>query len=356
MPRMTMVDLTLAQYGDRVQHVLLVLKRDEKQKASGEPYVRLTLGNSSGQIETEPIWQNLLDSGWAAGAVPGTIVQAIGQVSSYDSRRQLKLTAPLRVLPRGEARLEDFLPRIAEDTAALWDRLDKLRRDIESERLRNVLALFFDDEPFRLDFERTPASINGHHGKLGGLLLHVWEVAYIGRHMAKAMRANADLVVAGALLHDIGKVEAYAVSWEGFTRTPAGYLVEHVVLGCLMLERRLAALGEPLCSNDQLLELQHLILSHHGKLEYGSPVRPLTAEAEILNRADEASAKSAAVIESLADDEAFRGGGEAEREEGREGERERERGGEGGSGGVFGDKSKLWRVDRRSLWRKGHEW
>jgi 3'-5' exoribonuclease len=327
-----MVDLSQAQYGDRVQHDLLVLKRDEKQKASGEPFVRLTLGNSSGQIDTEPIWQNLLDTGWADGAVPGTIVQAIGHVSSYDSKRQLKLTAPLRVLPKSEARLEDFLPRIAQDPAALWDHLDKFRGEIVSERLRKVLGLFFDDEPFRLDFERTPASINGHHGKLGGLLLHVWEVAYIGRHMAKAMRADVDLVVAGALLHDIGKVEAYGVSWEGFTRTPCGYLIEHVVLGCLMLERRLAAVGEPLCSDDQLMELQHLILSHHGKLEFGSPVRPLTAEAEILHRADEASAKSADVIESLNDSDAFR------------------------DGVPFADKSKLWRVDRRTLWRKGHEW
>lgn len=327
-----MVDLSQVQYGDRVQHDLLVLKREEKQKASGEPYVRLTLGNSSGQIDTEPIWQNLLDSGWAEGAERGKIVQAIGHVSSYDSRRQLKLTAPLRVLPREEARLEDFLPRISEDPAALWAKLDKLRGEITSERLRSVLALFFDDEPFRLDFERTPASINGHHGKLGGLLLHVWEVAYMGRHMAKAMRANVDLVVAGALLHDIGKVEAYGVSWEGFTRTPCGYLIEHVVLGCLMLERRLAAAGEPLCTDDQLLELQHLILSHHGKLEFGSPVRPLTAEAEILHRADEASAKSADVIESLNDGDAFR------------------------EGVPFADKSKLWRVERRSLWKKEHEW
>jgi len=329
---MTMVDLSQAQYGDRVQHDLLVLKRDEKQKASGEPFVRLTLRNASGQIETEPIWQNRLDSGWADGAVPGAIVQAIGHISSYDSKRQLTLTAPLRVLPKDDRRLDDFLPRISEDPAVLWEHLDKLRGDIESDRLKKVLALFFDDEPFRLDFERTPASINGHHGKIGGLLLHVWEVAYIGRHMAKAMRADTDLVVAGALLHDIGKVEAYGVSWEGFTRTPCGYLIEHVVLGCLMLERRLAAVGEPLCSDDQLLELQHLILSHHGKLEFGSPVRPLTAEAEILHRADDASAKSADVIESLNDGEAFR------------------------DGIPFADKSKLWRVERRSLWRKGHEW
>ena len=333
---MTAVNLSQAEYGDRVQHELRVVDRVEKQKAGGEPFVILTLGNASGEIDTEPIWSNLLDSGWAEGAERGAIVQAIGQISRYEARgaakRQLKLSAPLRVLPRDGLRLDDFIPCVEQDIATLWEHLDKLRNEIRADRLKRVVSLFFDDEPFRLRFERAPASIKGHHSKLGGLLLHVWEVAYIGRGIAKAMRADPDLVVAGALLHDMGKIESYDVSWEGFTRTPSGHLIDHVVLGCLMLERRLAALDEPLCSEGQLLELQHLILSHHGRLEYGSPVRPLTAEAEILNRADEASAKAADVIESLGDDDAFR------------------------DGSPFADRSRLWRVDKRSLWRKEHGW
>lgn len=329
---MTAVNLSQAQYGDRVQHELLVVERSEKQKANGEPYVILKLGNASGQIETEPIWSNLLDEGWADGAERGVIVQAIGQVSRYNAKRQLKLSAPLRVLPRDERSLDDFLPRVPQSTAALWEKLDKLRHEITSERLKRIVGLFFDDEPFRLRFERAPASIKGHHSKVGGLLLHVWEVAYIGRGIARAMRADPDLVVAGALLHDIGKIEAYDVSWEGFTRTPCGHLLEHVVLGCLMLERRLASAGEPLCSEGQLLELQHLILSHHGKIEYGSPVRPLTAEAEILYRADEASAKSADVIESLDDGDAFH------------------------DDAPFAEGARLWRVEKRRLWKKKHDW
>ncbi len=103
----------------------------------------------------------------------------------------------------------------------------------------------------------------------------------------------------------------------------------------MMLDDRLAqaaAGGEPVISADQRLELQHIILSHHGKLENGSPVRPLTLEAEIVHRADDASAKSADMADGAADEEAFR------------------------SGEQFGDKSKLWRVDRRSLWRPPHRW
>ena len=322
--------------GDRVEAELRVVERIERKKADGEPYVILSVGNASGQIDTEPIWADKLDAGWADGAVRGAIVQVLGHVGRYDrggaSRRQLKLSAPARALPRDSRRIDDFLPRITQDPATLWDSLDRLRHDITSSSLKAVLALLYDDEPFRLRFERTPASVGGHHCAIGGLLLHVWEVAYIGRAAARAMRANADLVVAGALLHDVGKVEAYDATWDGFVRTPEGHLIEHVVLGLLMVERRITALDEPPCTPEQYLELQHMILSHHGQLEFGSPVRPLTPEAEILHYADDASAKGASMIESLADDEAFR------------------------DGAAFGDRSRLWRVDRRALWRRGHGW
>ncbi len=331
-----MLELGKLSYGDRVEHELRVVDRSERQKNNGEPYVVLTLGNASGQIETEPIWSNRLDEHWADGADRGAIVQAIGHVTRYDvrgaSKRQLKLTGPLRVLPRDGFSLDAFLPHIEEDTERLWDKLDKLRREIASPRLQRVLARFFDDEPFRLRFERTPASLGGHHSRLGGLLLHTWEVAYIARGMAKAMRADLDLVTAGALLHDIGKLEAYDATWEGFVRTPCGHLIEHVVLGCLMIERRLAELGEPPCTAEQLLELQHLVLSHHGSLEFGSPVRPLTVEAEIVHRADDASAKASDVLDALSDADAFR------------------------DGDAFGDRNRLWRVERRALWKRTHRW
>jgi 3'-5' exoribonuclease len=332
---MPVLDLPALDVGDSVQHTLRVADRVEKQTGNGEPFVILTLGNASGTIDTEPIWSNLLAERWADGAERGAAVQAIGQVALYKGKRQLKLSRPVRVLPRDQLDLAEFLPHIEEDPAEIWARLDKMRREMKSARLQRVLALFFDDEPFRLAFERTPASVNGHHCAVGGLLLHVWEVAYIARAMAKAMRARADVVLAGVLLHDIGKVEAYAVSWEGFVRTPAGNLIEHVVLGSMMLDERLAraaAAGETLCSPSQRLELQHLILSHHGQLQFGSPVRPLTLEGEILHRADDASAKSADVADGTHDEIAFREGGE------------------------FADKSKLWRVDKRSLWRPPHEW
>ncbi|HEX9705937.1 MAG TPA: HD domain-containing protein, partial [Gemmatimonadales bacterium] len=110
--------------------------------------------------------------------------------------------------------------------------------------------------------------------------------------------ADPDLVLAGTLLHDIGKLESY--SWDGvFDYTDAHYLSGHVVLGTLMLERRIAAAPEPPCSDAERAALQHLILSHHGRREYGSPVVPATLEAEVLYQADSASAHTASMADAV---------------------------------------------------------
>ena len=330
-----MPPLNLAQLGvgDRVQHDLLVVDRSEKKTSAGDPFILLTLGNATGKIETAPIWSDKLE--WADGAECGSVVQAIGNVTAYGkngtTKRQLALAGPLRVLPAEQADVEAFLPRVAHDLTKLWDWMDRARADIESARLRRVLDVVFGDDAFRVQFEKAPGSTGGHHAKVGGLLLHTYEVTHIAKQTARTMRgANVDLVVAGAMLHDIGKVESYRVGPGGFTFTPCGLLVGHVVLGVLMLERRLAALGETVCTAGQLLELQHLILSHHGKLEYGSPVEPMTAEAEIVHRADESSAKAADFLECLDEPEHFMGGEE------------------------FSDK-KVWRVGRR-IWKRPHAW
>lgn len=329
MPPLVLPELA---FGDRVQHVLRVVERAEQSTKNGEPFVRLILGNASGHIETSPIWSDKLAEGWADGAELGAVVQVIGRISRYQAKRQLELTAPVRVIPIESVRIEEFLPTIDGDVTKLWDALDRYRSEITSPKLQRVLSLFFADDDFRVRFERIPASLGGHHAQIGGLLLHVWEVTRIARAIAQTVRANIDLVTAGALLHDIGKVEAYDVTTAGFTRTAAGHLIEHVALGCLMLERKLTGSDAVLCTDEERLELQHFILSHHGALEFGSPVRPLTLEAEILHWADEASAKSNDMLESLGDPDAFAGGEH------------------------FATNRRLWRVDNRRVWRRPFSW
>lgn len=320
-------DIARAQVGDRVQHEFLVVEREEKRQASGDPFVLLTLGNATGRLPTAPIWSSQMD--WAIGADRGKVVQVIGEVAAFHGKRQLRLTAPLRVLPDAAVRPDLFLPRIPVATESLWDWIDRARSEIKSAALRRAVDLFFGDDAFRVEFERTPASVGGHHAAIGGLLLHVTEVATIARNTARVMKANSDLVVVGALLHDIGKVRAYAITPTGFTHTSAGSLVGHVVLGALMLQERLAAVSPDDLSGSQRLELLHLILSHHGALELGSPVQPMTVEAELLHWADETSAKANDISEALAEDEHFAEGEVSER--------------------------RPWRVGRR-IWRRPHTW
>lgn len=327
-------DLRTAAIGDRVQHEFLVRERTERTTRAGLPFVVLTLGNATGTIDSAPIWSERLD--WAAGAERGRVVQIIGDVGVFGEegarRRQLQLTGPVRLLPVDQFDPFAFLERIDVDTEKLWDQIDRLRSEFRSATLRRAVDLFFGDDAFRVAFERAPGSVNGHHAKLGGLLLHVWEVASIARHSARTVRqANVDLTVAGALLHDIGKVDAYSVSPDGFAHTPVGTLLGHVTLGALMLDRRLQQMN-PSLTESQQHELLHMVLSHHGALEFGSPVQPMTTEAEIVHWADESSAKAGDMSDEFSNPDMFPAGATHEL-----------------------SAKRSWRLGRR-LWRRPESW
>jgi len=301
--RLPVLDLSKLKAGDRIQHELLVLDRTDRETREGKPFARLVLGNASGRIETAPVWSEQLS--WVAGAEKGKVVQAIGAIGEYQGKRQLTLSAPLRVLPSSAMNAEQFLPRIARKTDELWAWVDEQRMALTSQRLRTALDLFFGDDVFRQEFARTPGSTTGHHAQVGGLLLHSVEVTSIAQGIARTMRANVELVTVAALLHDIGKVETYTVSPSGFGYTAAGHLLGHIVLSSLMLDRRLRTLPAGTLTVEQELELHHFLQSHHGSLEFGAAVPPMTVEAEILHWADQASAKSADVADTLANDEHF---------------------------------------------------
>jgi 3'-5' exoribonuclease len=321
------LDISALGQNDRVQHELMVRGRDDKTTRNGDPYAVLTVGNASGQI-TANVWKEQLP--WVDGVKPGSIVQVIGTVELYQGKRQLKFTAPLRVVSNGAVNLDEFLPRIKGDVAALWAIIDEWRSAIASKRLRKTIDLFFADDAFRAEFEKTPGAPRGHHAQVGGLLQHVVEVGTIARASAAAMNANVDLVTVGALLHDIGKVETYAISAAGFDYTKAGFLLQHIVLGALMLERRLATLPKGTLSEEQALELHHFIASHHGVPEFGAAVRPMTIEADLLHWADQASAHGNNFVEETDNAELFPEGAE------------------------FSAK-KSWRLDRK-IWRRSHAW
>lgn len=324
---MALLDIPRLAPGDRVQHELLVRERDDKVTKGGDPFVVLKLGNASGVLGVN-IWKEHVPQ--VEGVRPGHVVQVIGTIELYKGARQLKLTVPPRVVAQGAANADEFLPRVTVSTDELWARVDAWRAEMTGP-LRRAIDLFFADDVFRERFARAPGATRGHHALIGGLLLHSCEVANIARESVRTMRGNVALVTAGALLHDIGKVESYAIQLSGFENTQAGHLMGHIVLGSLMFEERVRTLPVGTLSESQRLELHHFIQSHHGILEYGAAVRPMTLEAEILHFADQSSAKGNDFSDAVQDAELFP------------------------TDDLEFSAKRSWRLERR-VWKRTHTW
>jgi 3'-5' exoribonuclease len=302
---------------------MLVVDLERRESRRGD-FTMLTLAHRSERIATSPFWPE--DQFRLAGVTRGQAVQVTGEIGQFNGRRQLKV-ATLVALEPGQFDPRELLPAIASP-APFWQALDRWRQAIRGPRLAHTVALFFDDTAFRARFESCPASIRGHHAELGGLLRHTWEVAAIGRAIARTCGADADLVLAGAMLHDIGKLEAYR--WAGtFEMTDAGALLGHVTLGMLMLDRRLAMQSS--CTESEWLLLQHLIASHHGHQEFGAAMPPMTLEAEVLHFADNASAKATSMAGALTNPEHF-------------------------EGDTLLSSRTLWEIDRRRAYRGRSDW
>ena len=287
------LDIPSLSPGDDVHHPLVVL--DVTAKGGEHPRTTVLFGNRTGRIESAPFWAGRDEM--IRGLAKGMLVQVVGKVTTYRDSVQLEAVS-VRALPKGSVPLADLVPSVGP-VDKYWQFIDDTRDKITAPRLRAVLDLFYRDAAFRERYEQCPgAPGTGHHAMLGGLLQHTCEVLAIALQIARVAKADTELVVAGVLLHDIGKLECY--SWESgaFDTTERGRLVGHVVQGVIMLQQAIAGAGNPPCTPGEQLILEHLILSHHGHLEFGAPVKPLTLEAEILHFADDASAKTASINEA----------------------------------------------------------
>lgn len=319
------VDLTRVPPGERIHDVFVVL--DVEQRGGEAPHTILTFGNASGRLPSAPVWFS--ERHRIADVTRGQGVCLTGVISTWRDRRQIAIEA-LEMLSPAATPWTELLPSVG-DPADHWSDIDRLRGEIQAPRLAAVLATFFDDKEFRNRFQRCPGSLSGHHGKIGGLLQHTCEVAHFSRTLAGIFtRTDAELLLAGALLHDIGKLEAYR--WDGiFEMTVPGRVIGHVVLGALMLDRRIHRADAPPCTVTELVQLHHLILSHHGAHELGAPVLPMTLEAELLHQADLASARGASMDDALADQSLFLADEEI-------------------------SARSVWQLDRRRIWRAKSDW
>jgi len=276
--------------GKEVTDFFVLRKKEIKEKSDGEKFLKLELGDRTGRIDGV-VWDNpeqIYDQ-----AQTGEVVKIKGWVSTYKENPQLKVDK-LRKAKEGELDLSDFLPASERDLDSLYQEFEKVVSTIQNGYLRRLLELLMEDSTLMEKLKKTPGGKLWHHAYVGGLLEHTLKVVQICEKAASMYElVNRDLLITGALVHDIGKINAYSAKGF-FDYTDEGRLVGHIVSGDELIDKNIQMIdGFP---SDLALQLKHLILSHQGQLEFASPVVPKTTEAIILHYADEMDAKADAFI------------------------------------------------------------
>jgi 3'-5' exoribonuclease len=271
--------------GEPVTSFFLAKDIQVRQRRGGESYLTLVLADRTGEVSAV-MWDGVEEA--SRGLAEGDIVKVQGVLGTYQRERQMTLTR-LRRAAAGEIALEEYLPRSAQDPAILLARLRETVGGIREPHLKQLLHSLLEDSGFVAAFSTAPAAKSLHHAVLAGLLEHTVSVAGLCRLLADYYPAvDRDLLLAAAILHDVGKVQE--LTWDRvFDYSDAGRLLGHITLGALMVEERIR--GIPGFPEDLAQRLLHCILSHHGELEWGSPKRPKTLEALVLHYAEDLDGK-----------------------------------------------------------------
>lgn len=285
--------------GDRGVGFFLCARKDDRTTRSGAPFLLLTLQDRSGQVAGK-VFDDVEQA--TAAFAAGDFVKIEGVVETYDGHREVAITRIRRVDPdRDRARgfrEEDCILSAPRPIDEMWEELTSRVAAVGDDGIRALLSRIVADHGERLRV--WPAALVVHHAYRGGLLEHVLQVARVGDALAILYGADRDLVFAGAVLHDIGKLQE--LEYDRATGyTFEGNLVGHIALGLMMLREAAAGLASLSERNRAILE--HLVASHHGSLEHGSPVEPMCVEAIVLAAADDLDARMHQVWRAIRDDE-----------------------------------------------------
>ncbi len=286
--------------GSRVNDLFLVTDKTLAVSQKGAPYLSLRLRDKTGIMEAR-VWENA--EGLNKLFRKGDVIEIRARAASFRNTIQLAVSY-IRKIDDGEIEPAEYSPTTGYDIDDMFEALTQLAEKITSPYLRTLLQVIFSDDDILFAFKRAPAAKGLHHPYIGGLLEHTLSVTRLLDMTADHYTdINRDLLLAGGILHDIGKI--YELSFQKIIDyTDQGRLVGHIVLGVELVNTKIAGIeGFP----EQLaLELRHILLSHHGVLEYGSPKRPKTLEAVLVNMVDDMDAKVNAFqgfIDSSTDDE-----------------------------------------------------
>jgi 3'-5' exoribonuclease len=287
--------------GETVEEVFLVSDKQLRANRNGNLYIQVDLRDRTGVINGrlwnagEPLFRSF---------DPGDFVLARGKVQLFQGALQVILSHLDRVEP-DSVELTDFLPHTEQDVGTLLQKLKDALRKIGNPHLRALVECFLMDDPFVRDFCHCPAGVRNHHAYVGGLLEHVVNLLDAAdRLLPLYPGVDRDLLLIGVFLHDCGKVRELSYR-RAFAYTDEGQLLGHITLGVEMVTEKAAQVpqltGEPF-PRELLLRIKHMILSHHGQLDFGSPVLPMTPEAIMLASMDNMDAKVHAFTRDIRED------------------------------------------------------
>jgi len=267
----------------------VVVAKQVKPKKTGEPYLALTLGDRSGQIEAK-MWDNVEDVLEAFDQ--DDFLKVKGLINKYKNRFQLTIHK-LRKLGESEIDFADYLPKTTKDVDQLWQTLADFVATFQNPHLKSLVQAFMADPEIAAAYRDAPAAKTLHHAYIGGLLDHVVSLFRCCDLVCRNYpQINRDLLLTGAFLHDIGKIHELTYN-RSFSYTNRGQLLGHMIIELEMLHDKLTRVpGFP----DELKTLvEHLIISHHGEYEFGSPKLPMFPEALVLHYLDDLDSKMEAM-------------------------------------------------------------
>lgn len=279
--------------GDQVRAFYVIRKLELKTKKDGQPYLSLEFGDATGRIPAT-LWTQANEM--YEQLTVGAIARVMGSVSVFNDNLQLSIERIRPSLPDDNVSHIDYIPRKDIDLELLKQQLKKVLDSIEDPDLQKLIRLVFDHN-FIEKYARAPGGKLWHHAYIGGLLEHTLSMIQICEIMAKKYeKINRDLLITGAVFHDIGKLEEYTYENGFIDFSDEGRLWGHISIGAHWLRQWIEQLektsGFPVELKRQLI---HLVLSHQGRLEHGSPVTPQTLEAMVLYYADEMDSKANAL-------------------------------------------------------------
>lgn len=287
--------------GDTVDDIFVLSKKTLSYKKDGNSFLSITVSDKSGRINGV-IWDNV--DKISSGMTTGDFVHVKGDVSQYNEKLQLRIKTITAVSPDSINPL-DFVPATGLNIDDMYIRLLETTASIETGYFKELLEAFWNDEDFVCKFKIAPAAKKMHHAYLGGLLEHTLSMTILADKVAGHYKdyykaIDRDLLLTGAVLHDIGKIIEFDYKFS-IDYSVRGRLLNHIVIGIEMLDEKLKKIKD--FPDEKAVLLKHMIVSHHGMREFGSPEPPKTIEAVLLNYIDEIDSRVNGIREFISSED-----------------------------------------------------